>query len=215
MFVVWHSISDDQSRRPSAKASVAACVLRFRLFWGRQRSVASGINKPEISPPYCTCLSIPLGSTPEPSQWSHTRSVSVPQPCRLDRQVVFHTRNLRILVNPSGDNIQVREDVRVWKTKWWSPWIFVPHDKTASNAAAARSPAPKQDFSSPSSSTTASGSCKQGQKLSRVERHLQHAPGMPSTVHRHPPGIDTDSNRPSSPYRYPTLQVYLGRPSDY
>ena len=42
-----------------------------------------------------------------------------------------------------------------------------------------------------------------------------YTPDTPGTVHRHLLGIDTDNNRPSSPYRYPNLQVYLGKLLDY
>ena len=108
VFVAWHLVFDNQSRRPSARASVAAWVLRFRALWRRRRrriSVALSMREPEILPPYYISLSTLLGSTPEPSRRTHTRNVSTPQPCHLDKQVVFHTHNLSIQVSPSGDNV--------------------------------------------------------------------------------------------------------------
>ena len=47
--------------------------------------------------------------------------------------------------------------------------------------------------------------------MSRMGGHRRHVRDTPGTVRRHPLGIDTDNSHPNSPYRYPTLQVYLGK----
>ena len=55
------------------------------------------------------------------------------------------------------------------------------------------------------------GPVSEVKRYPRQENTTHHILDMPDTVHRHLPGIDTDNSHPSSPYHFPTLQVYLGK----
>ena len=80
-------------------------------------STKQSSNEHKISPLDYICLSAPLGSSPEPPRQTRTRSVSRPHPCHLDKQAAFRTRNLRVPVSTSGADVEIREDVRAWKTR--------------------------------------------------------------------------------------------------